>query len=88
MSIRARREDAAQVRLEVQDTGVGIPEEKLGLVFDKFFQVSETRKYARKSGTGLGLTIVKGIIDLHGGKIWAESRLNQGTTFIVLLPSI
>lgn len=86
VTVRAARLDSQWLRLEVQDTGVGIPEDKLKSVFEKFFQVAETRHLSRKAGTGLGLTIVKGIVELHGGRIWAESRLGQGTKFIVLLP--
>ncbi len=72
------------VHLKISDTGIGIPEDKLMHIFDRFYQVdsSDSRKY---SGTGLGLWISKNIIDAHGGKIWAESK-NRGSTFHILLP--
>ncbi|MBF0466257.1 MAG: response regulator, partial [Nitrospirae bacterium] len=64
----------------VSDTGIGIPEEKLGVIFDSFSMVEEhvAKKY---EGTGLGLAIVKKIVELLGGEIWVESRLGQGSTF-------
>lgn len=74
------------IRVYVKDTGPGIPKDKLEFVFDKFFQVAETKDYARKSGTGLGLTITKEIIQGHGGKVWVESELGNGATFIFTLP--
>ncbi len=73
------------VRLRVEDSGIGIPKEKLGAVFDRFFQVdnSSTREYG---GTGLGLSIVKSFIEGHGGEIFVESDVGAGSRFTVLLP--
>jgi CheY-like chemotaxis protein len=71
--------------LEFTDTGIGIEEEKINLVFDDFTQgeMSTSRKYG---GTGLGLSIVKKLIDLHGGTINVLSRINHGTQITVKLP--
>ena len=71
--------------VSVSDTGPGIPEEQQRIVFDEFQQVdsSSTRK---KGGTGLGLTISKRIVELHGGDIWLESALGKGSTFTFSLP--
>jgi two-component system sensor histidine kinase BarA len=73
------------VRIQVQDTGVGIPQEKLSRVFERFYQVdnSSTREYG---GTGLGLSIVKSFVEAHKGEIFVESEVGKGSTFTVLLP--
>lgn len=75
----------SNVKFSVKDTGIGIPTEKLKHLFDRFYQIDGTtqRKYA---GTGLGLSIVKSIVDLHGGTIWVESKVDQGSTFHVTIP--
>jgi two-component system sensor histidine kinase VicK len=69
----------------VKDTGVGISADKLDLIFERFYQVdsSSTRKYG---GNGLGLSIVKDIIDKHKGKVWAESVPGKGSTFYFTVP--
>jgi signal transduction histidine kinase len=72
------------LQLTVDDQGVGIPKDELELVFDKFTQSSKTKTNA--GGTGLGLAISKEIILLHGGKLWAESRSDQGASFSFILP--
>jgi PAS domain S-box-containing protein len=71
----------SMVRLTVADTGHGIPQEVIAKVFDPFFTTKEFGK-----GTGLGLTVVKGIIEEHHGVISAESQDGKGTTFTILLP--
>ena len=73
------------VQASVTDTGPGIPAENLSSIFNKFQQAAPAGSYSAK-GTGLGLAIVKHIITSHGGKIWAESELGQGSTFIFVLP--
>ena len=69
----------------IRDQGQGIPEDKLETVFERFHQVdaSDSRK---KGGTGLGLAICRKIVEQHGGRIWAESVLGEGSTFYVMLP--
>ena len=76
---------AQEICLQVQDQGRGIPSEKLETIFERFQQVdaSDSRAYG---GTGLGLAICRSIVDQHGGKIWVESILSQGSTFYVTLP--
>ncbi len=68
------------LEIKVQDTGLGIPPENLGRVFDPFFTTN-------KNGTGLGLSVVHQIIDRHSGFIRVESEINMGTTFTIVLPS-
>jgi CheY-like chemotaxis protein len=71
-----------EVRITVKDTGPGIPREHLPRLFDRFWQA---RRHDRR-GTGLGLTICKAIVEGHGGRIWAESTVGEGTTMSFTLP--
>ncbi len=73
------------VRLEVQDQGPGIPFAQLEKIFDKFFR-ADNDVNRKCPGTGLGLPICRALANLHGGKIWAESEVGQGTRMIVTLP--
>lgn len=72
-----------EVRIRVADRGVGIPPEDLAHVFDKFYRVQRPDNVM---GTGLGLSIARGIVEAHGGRIWAENRPGGGTTMSVALP--
>ena len=76
--------DAETICLGVSDQGVGIPEDELESVFEKFYQSTQTKSGA--GGTGLGLPICRQIIEAHGGRIWAERASNQGTIFRVEMP--
>ncbi len=78
-------EHDGMVRCEVEDTGIGIPEDMLEGVFEKFKQVGDTLT-DRPKGTGLGLPICREIIGHHGGKIWAENREGGGSRFVFELP--
>ena len=73
------------VRVEVCDRGIGIPAQDLSLLFSRFFRASNA-KDSEIPGSGLGLAIVKRIVELHQGKIFAESTIGQGTSMIVELP--
>ncbi len=73
------------VVIEVQDTGIGIPEERVNHIFDRFYRVDEARN-RKTGGTGLGLSIAQQIIHLHQGLIYAESKVNEGTKFTIMLP--
>ncbi|HVJ91381.1 MAG TPA: HAMP domain-containing sensor histidine kinase [Labilithrix sp.] len=72
------------IRFAVADTGPGIAPEKLHAIFDRFRQFADQRT---RSGLGLGLYISKCIVEAHGGKIWAESRVGEGSTFYFTLPT-
>jgi signal transduction histidine kinase len=72
------------LRLSVSDQGIGIPQDELESVFDKFVQSSETNTGA--GGTGLGLAICKQIIEQHGGRIYAENNDDVGTSFHLIVP--
>ncbi len=76
-------ENAGWVRLDVRDTGAGIPADLIGKVFDPFFTTKPVGE-----GTGLGLTICHRIVEEHGGTIDVESEPGKGTTFIIKLPAI
>ena len=84
VTCRARHENS-QIRVEVEDTGIGIAPDDLPKVFDKFKQVGETLTEKPK-GTGLGLPICKQILEHHGGRIWVESQRGRGSCFIFTLP--
>ena len=71
--------------IEISDNGSGIPPEKISSIFDRFSQVVSSKREFSK-GSGLGLTITKGLIELHGGDITVRSELGKGSTFTIILP--
>jgi len=74
-----------EVQVSVRDDGIGIPSEDLPRIFERFYRVDKGRS-KELGGTGLGLSIVKHIIQAHGGKVWAESKLGESSTFFFTLP--
>lgn len=78
-------EDSNYVKVSVSDSGVGISPRDLPKVFDRFFQV-ETHLTRKHGGMGLGLSVARSMIELHGGRIWVESEEGKGSTFTLLLP--
>jgi GAF domain-containing protein len=78
-------EEGRFIRTEIEDQGIGIPADKLPLVFERFYQVdgSTTRRFG---GTGLGLAIVKQIVEAHGGQIGVRSKQNEGSCFYFIIP--
>jgi two-component system sensor histidine kinase VicK len=76
----ARASSEKEVTFEVQDQGQGIPAEKLDLIFDRF-QQADASDSRLQGGTGLGLALCRGIINQHGGRIWAKSNPGSGSTF-------
>ncbi len=83
--VLATNGESAAVRIEVSDTGIGIPPEALPRVFDRFFRVDPSRSQA-SGGTGLGLAIVQGIALLHGGNVEIASQPGQGTRVTLRMP--
>ncbi len=88
ITLQADKESAttpASLRIQVKDTGIGIPEDKIKNIFDRFYQVdsSSTRQ---GEGTGIGLALTRELIQLMNGEIWVNSEINKGTTFTILLP--
>jgi two-component system sensor histidine kinase ResE len=84
------KEDKELVHLAIQDTGSGIPEEDLPFVFERFYKADKARTRGKgegKAGTGIGLSIVKHLVEAHGGQIHAHSKVGEGTTFSIQLPS-
>jgi signal transduction histidine kinase len=79
------RADGEGVRIEVRDEGLGIPPEALETIFERYSRV-DSQATKDIPGTGLGLPIVRQIVQLHGGKVWAESELGRGSVFHVTLP--
>ena len=77
--------DNSRCNIVFEDTGIGISEDKIPILFDKFTKASR-RGTANESTHGLGLSIVKRLIELHHGSISVESKLDQGTKFTVSLP--
>jgi signal transduction histidine kinase len=77
--------DAHEIRVGVRDHGEGIQREDMPKLFSKFSQIDQ-RSTRKVGGTGLGLAICKGIVEAHGGRIWAESEPGQGSTFVFTLP--
>ena len=76
---------AGQMLFQVRDSGRGIPADKLGVIFERFQQVDASDARSGE-GTGLGLAICRSIIQQHGGQIWVESVLGEGSTFSCMLP--
>lgn len=83
ITVRVSRTDH-EVQVEVADRGPGLPPEVLGRVFEPFYRVE--RQGPRPRGTGLGLAVAKGLVEAHGGRIWAENRPDGGARFIFTLP--
>jgi signal transduction histidine kinase/CHASE3 domain sensor protein len=78
--------DYGEIRFCVSDTGIGIPREKQTAIFEEFTQVA-TASSGVKEGAGLGLTITKRIVELHGGRIWVESTPGEGSRFFFTMPA-
>ncbi|MFH1285017.1 MAG: ATP-binding protein, partial [Candidatus Micrarchaeota archaeon] len=84
ITVKVSRHKRSFIKVDVIDTGVGIPQEDLKNIFKRFYQVPG-KQTAKREGTGLGLAIAKEIVNWHKGKIWAESEIGKGSTFTFTL---
>jgi signal transduction histidine kinase len=82
VDVAVRRQDG-QLEIEVRDTGIGIAPEDQTRIFEEFRQVGRERS---REGTGLGLTLTKRFVELHGGRIWVRSEPGRGSTFGFAIP--
>ena len=87
ITIRAQRADPGEIRVQVVDTGPGIPEKLLPKIFQPFFTTKGTTRRGETKGTGLGLAICKEIVEHHKGRIEVDSVVGAGTTFSIYLPT-
>ena len=87
LTIKANQLDSGDVRVQVIDTGPGIPEKLLTKIFEPFFTTKSTTKRGEAKGTGLGLAICREIMEAHRGRIEVASEVGKGTTFSLYLPS-
>jgi PAS domain S-box-containing protein len=81
-------DDDKELAVEVRDTGYGISETSLPHIFEKFYRVTDNEKVIETTGSGLGLALVKEIVEIHGGKIKVESTLGKGSIFSFILPRV
>ena len=86
VAITVAKNSAAWMQISVIDTGPGIPAEEVNKVFGRFYQIGQAGTQ-KTQGTGLGLAISKALVEMHGGKIWAESEPGKGSTFSFTLPA-
>jgi len=84
ITVEVARQDGSAV-VHVRDEGIGIPPEHVGCVFERFYRVPN-EVTARQGGVGLGLAVCKALIEAHGGRIWVDSRVGEGSTFSFTMP--
>jgi two-component system sensor histidine kinase VicK len=80
-------EQTDDILVTIKDEGIGVPKEKQEKIFERFYQVDGSAR-RRFGGTGIGLAIVKRIVDAHKGQIWVESEVGQGSIFSFTLPKV
>jgi two-component system phosphate regulon sensor histidine kinase PhoR len=85
VTISAIEKDKREIQFSIEDDGMGIPREDIPRIFERFYRVDKGRSQ-ELGGTGLGLSIVKHLVQAHGGRVWVESQLGEGSTFYFTLP--
>lgn len=88
ITIKAQQTESGEARIQVIDTGPGIPEKLIPKIFQPFFTTKGTTRKGEAKGTGLGLAICKEIVEHHQGRIEVQSEVGKGTTFSVFLPAV
>jgi two-component system sensor histidine kinase BaeS len=86
IDVRVNPEESGRLVVSVADTGQGIPEDDLPHVFDRYYRGLEPRE-KRASGSGIGLAVVKELVEAHGGRVWAKSAHGKGSTFYFSIPA-
>jgi signal transduction histidine kinase len=79
-------ERADKIMISIKDTGIGIPDDKQIMIFERFRQVNETL-IRNNEGSGIGLSLVKSLVEMHGGKIYVNSEVGAGSEFVIELPA-
>ena len=79
------KEEKDTIKIIIKDTGIGIDKKKLDKIFEPFYRCEDINALS-SSGMGLGLSLTKSVINMHGGEIKVESEVNKGTKFMIILP--
>ena len=87
ISIRVEKDRNSNLLFIVEDNGEGIRSEDVNKIFDKFYK-GNSRQYRKYGGSGIGLTICRGIVEEHGGRIWTEHNLQNGSIFKFTIPLV
>ena len=77
-------DEVDSIRVEIEDNGRGVSPKELSMIFERFYRADSSRN-TKQGGSGIGLSIVRKIIEDHGGRIWATSTINEGTTMYIEL---
>ncbi|NRY28793.1 signal transduction histidine kinase [Clostridium beijerinckii] len=84
VKVELKKENETVV-IKVIDNGIGIPEKDIPYIFERFYR-SDLSRNKNTGGSGIGLTIIKALVEAHGGKIYLESKINEGTKFTIYFP--
>jgi signal transduction histidine kinase len=87
IELRALGDPAGDLYVSVSDTGIGIATDQRERIFEAFHQGNEVLDDHVQEGTGLGLSLARGLVQLHGGRIWVDSQRDRGSTFTIMLPA-
>lgn len=89
IELAMNQEEENKIRITVTDDGIGIPEEEINKIFDRFYQVKQSDTVnTQEGGSGIGLHLAKEFVSLHGGEMWAENLHHGGSRFVIILPNM